>query len=137
MTKRTWLATAIALVVVTAACGSDDESGIPEPETNSPYTLAIIESESHDEFVLAGGDMVVAVNCDPEAGGLPVVTAVVEGAPQGVHVGVFEPATGVDLMVEVTGSTEMVSATQMQLDDDAYVVTFETLQGATFNLNGC
>ena len=140
MTKRIWVATSIVLVAAAAACSDDDEGqvDVPEEGTGSAYTQAIIESTSHDEVLLpGGGDMVVAVNCNPEGGGLPVVTAVADGLVDGTYVGVFAPATGVDISLQVSGGGEAATATGMALDEAEYVVTFDSIEGATFDVDGC
>lgn len=139
MTKRTLVATTIVLAAIAAACGDDDDDGQIDPEeTSSLYTRAIIESESHFEIVLPNrGDMVVAVNCDPEGGGLPVVTAVAEGLTEGIYVGTFDPATGVDISLQVAGPGEAVATAQMALDEETYVVTFESIEGGVFDVRGC
>ncbi len=138
MTKHIWTVGALALATVGAACGSDDDGQIeiPEEGTGNPYTQAIIESTSHDEVLLPGGDMVVAVNCTPEGGGLPIVTAVANGLGSGTYVGVFEPSTGVDLSLQVAGPENAVGIAQMELTDAEYVVTFDSI-GVEFDLRGC
>ena len=134
--RRTALVIAVATLAV--ACGSDDErEETAEEGTGSAYTQAIIESTSHDEILLPDGDMVVAVNCAPEEGGLPTVTAVAEGLPSGVYVGVFEPATGVDVTLEISRSGETAAVAEMELPEDEYVVTFEGIEGGQFDVSGC
>ncbi len=140
MTKRIWAATTIVLVSALAACGDDDDGqvDVPEEGTGSAYTQAIIESESHDEILLSGGgDMVVAVNCDPEGGGLPVVTAVADGLADGVYTGVFDPPTGVDLSLQVAGPGDAVGTAEMELNDEEYIVTFSSIDGGEFGVSGC
>jgi hypothetical protein len=133
-------ATAATLAVALTACG-DDDSGqvtVPEEGTGSAYTQAIIESESHDERLIStGGDMVVAVDCDPQIGGT-VVNVVGTDLPEGLYVGTFEPPTGVDLQLQVTGPGEAAGASQMTLDDTEYTVTFADLDGGLeFTVLGC
>lgn len=139
MTQRIWAATAIVLASAATACSDDDgDGGLPDVETNSPYTRAIVESTSHDEIILpGGGDMVVAVNCNPEDGGLPVVTAVADGLDNGLYVGEFDPSTGVDISLQVNGPGDAVASAQMALDDEAYVVTFSSIEGGQFDVDGC
>ena len=137
MTQRTWAAITIALAAVAVGCGDDDEAEVPESDTQSAYIRAIMESTSHDEVVVPGGDMVVAVNCDPEEGGLPLVTVVAEGLADGTYVGVFEPSTGVDLSLQGGGASEAIATAQMALDEDTYVVTFDSINGGEFDLLGC
>jgi hypothetical protein len=140
MTERIWVAAAIVLACA-AACSDDDDDGqvdVPEEGTGSAYTQAVLESTSHDEILLSdGGDMVVAVNCSPDSGGLPVVTAVADGLADDVYVGVFDPSTGVDITLEVAGPGEAVATAQMALDDEAYVVTFSSIDGGEFDVRGC
>ncbi|MEL6890508.1 MAG: hypothetical protein AAFP84_02850 [Actinomycetota bacterium] len=127
-------------VAALASCGSDGEDERAEIEaegTGNPYTQAIIESTSHDEILLPGGDMVVAADCSPDDEDLPLVTAVANGLPDGVYVGVFEPATGVDITLEVTGAEQVVATASVALDDEAYVVTFDSIEGGSFDLRGC
>ena len=101
--RRGALAAAVALALV--ACGSDSDGtvDVPEEGTGSAYNDAIIASESHDEILLNGGDgeIVVAVDCDPETGGT-IVTVVAEGLEPAVYTGVFDPSTGVDLTLDAT-----------------------------------
>jgi hypothetical protein len=125
-------------VVALAACGSDDSTvEVPEGGTGDPYTQAIIESESHDEIIFAaGGDMVVAVNCDAETGGT-MVTVVAEGLEPGTYTGTFDPSTGVDLTLEVTGAGQSVGTSEMTLDADSYTVTFADIESGEFSVRGC
>jgi hypothetical protein len=134
------VAAAAALTIGLTACG-DDDSGqvtVPEEGTGSAYTQAIIESESHDEALIStGGDMVVAVDCDPPSGG-NVVNVVGTDLPEGLYVGTFEPPTGVDLQLQVTGPGESAGASPMTLDDTEYTVTFADLDGGLeFTVLGC
>jgi hypothetical protein len=129
----------IALAAATAACGSDDPTPeLPEGGTGSAYNDAIIASESHDEVLLGGatGEMVVAVDCDPDMGGT-LVTVVAEGVEPGVYTGVFAPPTGVDLSLDTTGGGQSVGAAQMTLDAEEYTVTFADIKGAEFTVRGC
>jgi hypothetical protein len=129
----------IALVAGAAACGSDDpKPELPEGGTGSAYNDAIIASESHDEVLLRGatGEMVVAVDCDPDVGGT-IVTVVAEGVEPGVYTGVFDPPTGVDLSLDTTGGGQSVGTAQMTLDAEAYTVTFADIEGAQFTVRGC
>ncbi len=140
MTKRIWVAATVVLACGAAACSDDDDGqvDVPEEGTGSAYTQAIVESTSHHEILLSdGGDMVVAVNCSPDSGGLPVVTAVADGLADDVYVGVFDPSTGVDIMLEVAGPGEAVATAQMALDDEEYVVTFSSIEGGEFDVRGC
>jgi hypothetical protein len=128
-----------AATLVLAACGSDDGAtpDIPEGGTGNPYTQAIIESWSHDEIIFpTGGDMVVAVNCTAETGGT-VVTAVAEGLEPGTYTGVFDPATGTDLVLQVTGSEYSIATAEMTLDAESYTVTFADIEGGEFEVSGC
>jgi hypothetical protein len=140
MTKLIGVAAALVLAWGAAACSSDDDGQVDvlEEGTGSAYTQAIVESSSHDEILLSdGGDMVVAVNCSPDSGGLPVVTAVADGLADDVYVGVFDPSTGVDITLEVAGPGEAVATAQMALDDEAYVVVFSSIAGGEFDVRGC
>ena len=131
---------ALALAATAAACGSDDAGpDVPEGGTGSPYNDAIITAESHDEVLLNGGDgeMVVAVDCDPDDGSGPIVTVVAEGLEPAVYTGVFDPSTGVDLTLDTTGGGQSIGQAQMTLDADDYVVTFADIDGGEFNLRGC
>jgi hypothetical protein len=134
---RVGAALAVAALAL-AACGSDDATPeLPEGGTGSAYNDAIIESESHDEIIFVeGGEMVVAVNCDPAEGGT-IVTVVAEGLAPGEYVGTFDPSTGVDIMLSVTGPGQSTSATEMTLDEDDYTVTFADIEGGEFSLRGC
>ena len=140
MTKRILAATSMVLLAAAvAACGDDDEGrvDVPEEGTGSAYTQAIIEANSHDEVLLpGGGDMVVAVRCDSETG-LAAVTAVADGLGEGTYVGVFEPATGVDVSLQVVGAGESAAVAQMALAEAEYVVTFESIEGGEFDVKGC
>jgi hypothetical protein len=130
---------AVALAALAAACGSDDASPeLPEGGTGSAYNDAIIASESHDEVLLDGGngEMVVAVDCDPDTGG-NVVTVVAEGLAPGVYTGVFDPSTGVDLSLDASSGGQAVGQAQMTLDADEYTVTFADVDGGVFNVRGC
>ena len=129
----------IALAASAAACGSDDPAPeLPEGGTGSAYNDAIITSESHDEVLLAGGDgeMVVAVDCDPDTGG-NLVTVVAEGLDPAVYTGVFDPSTGVDLSLDATSGSQAVSTAEMTLDAEEYTVTFADIDGAVFSVRGC
>lgn len=129
----------VVAVLGLTACGSDDDAQpeLPEGGTGSPYNDAIIEAESHDEIIFAeGGDMVVAVNCDPDSGGT-VVTAVAEGLPPAVYTGVFDPSTGVDLTLDATGTGYAIGSAQMTLDAEEYTVTFADIDGGEFSVRGC
>jgi hypothetical protein len=129
----------IALAATAAACGSDDPTPeLPEGGTGSAYNDAIIASESHDEVLLGGGagEIVVAVDCDPDTGG-NIVTVVAEGLEPGVYTGVFDPSTGVDLSLDSTGGGQSVGASQMTLDAEEYTVTFADIEGAEFTVRGC
>ena len=82
----------IVLGAVAASCGSDDPAPeLPEGGTGSAFNDAIITSESHDEVLLEGGtgEMLVAVDCDPQTGG-NVVTVVAEGLAPAVYTGEFD-----------------------------------------------
>lgn len=120
------------------ACGSDNSTvAVPEGGTGDPYTQAIIESESHDEVVFpAGGDMVVAVNCDPAEGGT-MVTVVAEGLDPGDYVGTFDPTTGTDLTLTVSGAGQSVATAEMTLDQTEYTVTFADIDNGVFTIRGC
>jgi hypothetical protein len=129
----------IAFAVAGAACGSDDPAPeLPEGGTGSAFNDAIITSESHDEVLLDGGqgEMLVAVDCDPQTGG-NVVTVVAEGLAPAVYIGEFEPTTGVTLSLDASGGSQAVGASQMTLDAEEYTVTFADIDGAVFNLMGC
>lgn len=132
------LVAGIALSAALVACGSDDATvDVPEGGTGSAYNDAIRASESHDEIVFPdGGDMVVAVDCDPPTGGT-IATVVADGLEPGVYTGSFEPSTGVDLSLDASSGGQAVGAAQMTLDADEYTVTFADIDGATFNLVGC
>jgi hypothetical protein len=137
--RRLRLGVALAVTALAlAACGSDDATvEVPEGGTGNAYTQAIIESESHDEIIFAaGGDMVVAGNCDPAEGGT-IVTVVAEGLDPGDYVGVFDPATDVDVTLTVNDAAQSVAATEMTLDADEYTVTFAGIEGGEFSLRGC
>ena len=129
----------IALAAVTGACGSDDPTpALPEGGTGSAYNDAIITSESHDEVLLGGGtgEMVVAVDCDPDTGGT-IVTVVAEGLEPAVYTGVFDPSTGVDLSLDATGGGQVVGQAEMTLDAEEYTVTFADIDEAVFTVSGC
>ena len=129
----------IALAAATAACGSDDPTPeLPEGGTGSAYNDAIITSESHDEILLGGGtgEMVVAVDCDPDIGGI-IVTVVAEGLEPAVYTGMFDPSTGVDLSLDATGGGQVVGQAEMTLDAEEYTVTFADIEGAVFTVSGC
>jgi hypothetical protein len=134
---RIGAALAIAALAL-AACASDDATAeLPEGGTGNAYNDAIIESESHQEIIFAeGGEMVVAVNCDPAEGGT-IVTVVAEQLAPGEYVGTFDPATGVDLTLSVSGPGQSTSTTEMTLDDVDYTVTFADIEGGEFSLRGC
>lgn len=136
---RTLGALAGVAVLTLTACGSDDATpDLPEGGTGSAYNDAIIASESHDEVLLDGGDgeIVVAVDCDPEEGGT-IVTVVAEGLEPAVYTGVFDPSTGVDLTLDATGGGQAIGQAEMTLDAAEYTVTFADIEGAEFNLRGC
>ncbi len=129
----------IALAAAVAACGSDDPTPeLPEGGTGSAYNDAIVTSESHDEVLLAGatGEMVVAVDCDPDSGAT-LVTVVAEGVEPGTYTGVFEPSTGVDVSLDTTGGGQSVGQAEMTLDAEEYTVTFAGIDGAVFTVRGC
>ncbi len=129
----------IALAAVAAACGSDDPAPeLPEGGTGSAFNDAIITSESHDEVLLDGGqgEMLVAVDCDPDGGG-NLVTVVAEGLEPAVYTGVFDPSTGVDLSLDATSGGESVATSEMTLDAEEYTVTFADIDGAVLNVRGC
>jgi hypothetical protein len=133
---------AAVLALALAACGDDDSvPDVPEGGTGNPYTQAIIEAESHDEIIFpAGGDMVVAVNCDAEIGETTgtLVTAVAQGLEPGTYTGVFDPSTGVDLVLEATGEGYAQVSAEMTLDADGeYTVTFADIEGGEFTVSGC
>ncbi len=137
--RRLRLGAALALTVLAlAACGSDDETvDVPEGGTGNPYTQAIIESESHQEIIFpAGGDMVVAVDCDPAEGGT-IVTVVAEGLEPGDYVGVFDPATDADITLTVSDAPQSSATTEMTLDQAEYTVTFADIEGGVFTVRGC
>lgn len=130
---------AIALAAMVAACGSDDSAPeVPEGGTGSAFNDAIIESESHDEVLLEGGDgeMLVAVDCDPPTGG-DLVTVVAEGLTPAVYTGEFDPSTGVALSLDATQVGQSIGASQMTLDAEEYTVTFADIDGAVFTVMGC
>jgi hypothetical protein len=136
---RTLGALAGVAVLTLAACGSDDATPeLPEGGTGSAYNDAIIASESHDEVLLNGGDgeIVVAVDCDPEEGGT-IVTVVAEGLEPAVYTGVFDPSTGVDLTLDATAGGQAIAQEEMTLDAAEYTVTFADIEGAEFSLRGC
>jgi len=114
---------------------------LPEGGTGSAYNDAIIASDSHDEVLLGGGtgEMVVAVDCEPDTGGTvgTVVTVVAEGLEPGVYTGVFDPSTGVDLTVDATGGGQVVSTAEMTLDAEEYTVTFADIDDGEFTVRGC
>jgi hypothetical protein len=129
-------AASVVAALALGACGSDSVS-VPKDGTGNAYTDAVIESDSHDEVVFpAGGDMVVAVNCSPAAGGGPLVTAVADGLAAGTYVGTFDPTTGTDLTLDVSGA-QTVATAQMTLDKPEYTVTFADIDGAVFTVRGC
>jgi hypothetical protein len=135
---RTFAVLVVAALTL-AACGDDDDAQpeLPEGGTGSAYNDAIIEADSHDEIIFAGGgDMVVAVNCGSETGGT-IVTAVAEGLEPGIYTGEFDPGTGVGLTLEVTGPGYAIAASQMTLDAEEYTVTFADIEGGEFSVNGC
>ena len=137
-----WLPLAGVLLLAGAvtACGSDDDATpeVPEGGTGSVYNDTIIAAESHDEVLLDGGEgeMLVAVDCDPDGGGT-LVTVVADGLAEGIYIGTFDPSTGVDLSLQVAGPGEAIGQSQMTLDEDEYTVTFESVEGAVFDLRGC
>jgi len=136
---RTLGALAGVAALTLTACGSDDATPeLPEGGTGSAYNDAIIASESHDEILLNGGDgeVVVAVDCDPEAGGT-IVTVVAEGLEPAVYTGVFDPSTGVDLTLDATAGGQAIGQAEMTLDAEEYTVTFADIEGGEFNLRGC
>ena len=129
----------VALALGAAACGSDDPAPeLPEGGTGSAFNDVIITSESHDEVLLEGGtgEMLVAVDCDPETGG-NVVTVVAEGVPAAVFTGEFDPSTGVTLSLDATQGGTALGASQMTLDAEEYTVTFPDIAGAEFTVAGC
>ena len=130
----------IALAAAVAACGSNEPAPeLPEGGTGSAFNDAIIASESHDEVLLDGGagEMLVAVDCDADAGGT-IVTVVGEGLDPAVYTGVFDPSTGVDLSLDSTGgSGQAVGQAPMTLDAEEYTVTFGDIEGAVFTVRGC
>jgi hypothetical protein len=133
------IAATVALAVGVAACGSDDAAPeLPEGGTGSAFNDTIITSESHDEVLLDGGtgEMLVAVDCDPQTGG-NIVTVVAEGLPPEVFTGELEPSTGVSLSLDATGGGTALGASQMTLDADEYTVTFADIDGAVFTVAGC
>ena len=137
---RTLGALAGVAALTLTACGSDDATPeVPEGGTGSAYNDAIIASESHDEILLNGGDgeIVVAVDCDPEDGGGTIVTVVAEGLEPAVYTGVFDPSTGVDLTLDATAGSQAIGQSQMTLDAEEYTVTFDDIEGGVFNLRGC
>ena len=137
--RRLRLGAALALTVLAlAACGSDDETvDVPEGGTGNPYTQAIIESESHDEIIFpTGGDMVVAVDCDPAEGGT-VVTVVAEGLEPGDYVGVFDPPTDADITLTASDAPQSTAKTEMTLDQAEYTVTFADIEDGVFTVRGC
>ena len=137
---RTLGALAGVAALTLTACGSDDATPeVPEGGTGSAYNDAIIASESHDEILLNGGDgeIVVAVDCDPEDGGGTIVTVVAEGLEPAVYTGVFDPSTGVDLTLDATAGGQAIGQSQMTLDAEEYTVTFDDIEGGVFNLRGC
>lgn len=129
----------ITLAAVAAACGSDDPAPeVPEGGTGSAFNDAIIASESHDEVLLEGGtgEMLVAVDCDPESGG-NLVTVVAEGLAPAVYTGEFDPSTGVTLSLDATQGGQGVGASPMTLDAEEYTVTFADIDGVEFTVTGC
>lgn len=127
---------AVGLVSL-AACGTDDSTAeVPDPSELSAYSRAIVTSSSHDEVIFAGGDMVVAVACTGDDA-TATVTAVATGLGEGTYVGVVEPSTGVDITLQVSLESEAVAAAQMQLDATDYVITFDDIDGAVFEVSGC
>ena len=80
--------------------------------------------------------MVVAVDCDPAEGGT-IVTVVAEELDAGEYVGTFDPATGVDITLTVSGPGQSIATAEMTLDEDEYTVTFADIEGAEFSLSGC
>ena len=139
---RRRLATIVAVIAfasIGAACGSDDPAPeLPEGGTGSAFNDAIITSESHDEVLLDGGqgEILVAVDCDPETGG-NLVTVVAEGIEPAVYTGTFDPTTDVELSLDATSGGQSVGQTEMTLDAEAYTVTFADIDGAVFNVGGC
>ena len=129
----------IVLGAVAASCGSDDPAPeLPEGGTGSAFNDAIITSESHDEVLLEGGtgEMLVAVDCDPQTGG-NVVTVVAEGLAPAVYTGEFDPTTGVTLSLDASQGGTALGASQMTLDAEEYTVTFADIDGAVFTVQGC
>ena len=129
----------IAFAAAAAACGSDEPAPeLPEGGTGSAFNDAIITSESHDEVLLEGGqgEMLVAVDCDPETGS-NLVTVVAEGIEPALYTGMFDPETGVDISLDATSGGQSVSQVEMTLDAAEYTVTFAELDGAVFNVMGC
>jgi hypothetical protein len=111
---------------------------VPEGGTGSAFNDAIIASESHNEVLLDGGagEIVVAVDCDPDTGG-DLVTVVAEGLEPAVYTGMFDPSTGVDLSLDATGGGQAVGTAEMTLDAEEYTVTFADIDGVVFNVRGC
>jgi hypothetical protein len=138
--RRFRLGAALAVAVLAlVACGSDDATPeVPEGGTGSAYNDAIIASESHDEVLLNGGDgeILVAVDCDPDEGAT-IVTVVADGLAPGTYTGTFEPSTGVDLTLDVTQDGQSTTTAEMTLDADEYTVTFADVEGGEFSLRGC
>ncbi len=133
------LGAVIFLAATAAACGSDEPAPeLPEGGTGSAFNDAIITSESHDEVLLDGGqgEMLVAVDCDPETGG-NLVTVVAEGIEPALYTGMFDPETGVDINLDATSGGQSVSQVEMTLDAEEYTVTFADIDGAVFNVMGC
>ena len=136
---RTLGALAGVALLTLSACGSDDATPeLPEGGTGSAYNDAIIASESHDEILINGGDgeVVVAVDCDPDEGGT-LVTVVAEGLEPAVYTGVFDPSTGVDLVLDATAGGQVIGQAEMTLDAEEYTVTFADIDGAVFTVMGC
>jgi len=131
----------LALAASVVACGSDDPTPeLPEGGTGSVYNDVIIASESHDEVLLFGGDgeMVVAVDCDPDpATDLNLITVVASGLVPGVYTGVFDPSSDAELSLDASAGGEVVATTQATLDAEEYTVTFADIDGAVFTVRGC
>jgi hypothetical protein len=136
---RTLGALAGVAALTLTACGSDDATPeVPEGGTGSAYNDAIIASESHDEVLLDGGDgeMLVAVDCDPDEGGT-IVTVIAEGLEPAVYTGVFDPSTGVDLTLDASAGGQATTQVEMTLDAAEYTVTFADIEGGEFTVRGC
>ena len=130
----------IALAAGAAACGSDDPAPeVPEGGTGSAFNDAIIASESHDEVLLDGGtgEMVVAVDCDPDDRRQPRH----RGRRRGSTCGVRRRVRPVDRCRPQPRRHRWRpvrrSGAQMTLDAEEYTVTFADIDGAVFTVRGC